>query len=327
MLIFNAGGGNITSISTNIEAGKDINLLANNINLLTAQNTSNSAELYTHKEIKATASIGNSYLDAINAASNLGASLKQNKDSLIDYLDTKEGYNKGLNFSAAVTDSTLNMLFSVANTANSAIAASGAFNAAANCATSFCTGFYASVGLQYETSKNYSAANGSSEVGNTVKGVNINFKSDNNIEIEGGNIESTGKVQLDAVNNINIRAAETVDNNINLSTNSSVSSSVNTNLNISANYNAGNQSGQSYSKHYENAKVTANDIEIKANNLTGKGTNIEATNNIGINIANNLNLETVQDESSSDANSKGYGFGTTTKAQKPRNYRQRRNYS
>lgn len=42
MLILTAGGCNITSISTNIEAGKDINLLANNINLLTAQNTYNS---------------------------------------------------------------------------------------------------------------------------------------------------------------------------------------------------------------------------------------------------------------------------------------------
>ncbi|MGV3278638.1 hemagglutinin repeat-containing protein [Rickettsiales bacterium LUAb2] len=310
-----ATGGDITSISSNLEATKDINMSGNNINLLTAQNTSSSTSYHKHEELKYTVGIGNSYLDAANAAVNLGKSIDHVEKAGEDLIRTQKAHNNGSASSAAVDDSMVNGLLAEADLANNVFAASGAYNAAidaakgvsGSCISSLCTGIYITTGLQYETSTQYSEAHGSEEIGNNLNGANINLNANNNITIEGGNIAGSDKVTL-AANDINIRAAEKVDNNISMQNSNTTSVSVSSSGGISANFSHQSSSGSESSKAYTNAKITGNEIEVKANNLTGKGTNIDG-DTVKLNISNNLSLETVQDEHRSSSKSSGYGFG------------------
>ncbi len=320
--------GNILQVGSTVYSNNgNINYTANDgdIFLLAGQNTNSSSYQYDQTTITAGVKIGNAYVDvayAADAVVKAGEELKNAKDEL-DRIE--QLYKEGKASKDAVEDAKLNVAMATVNLANATVAAAASVAGAATAAgTSFGTGMYASVFMNYDTNSTKSTEQ---SLWNTSSNViadngNITFNAGNDMLQEGSNVfAQNGTATYDIGNDLILRAIADTFFSETKSENLSGGVSVGNNA-VQINIGAGESTSRTRSTTYNNSQTIAKNILINTgNNATFSGANILAQKNengnggnLTMNIGNNLTIESLQDTYYSKGNSwsasLGIGIGT-----------------
>lgn len=285
----------INIIGSNILAENDIKLNANgdngNIKIISQELLQNKLDKQKTEAITASVGITNYWAKTADQTHNLIDNSKGGAR------DSKEGYT--------------NTFFDLGNIGISVMNAAG---------SPLGFGISADIGynlIETETAQNNTYNQESSIVSN--KG-SIDLNAENDINIKGSVIATNGEdkeINLTSNNgDISILASKDTTN-ISSETNTN---SVNIDLSLIPTYSYNNSDTTIEQTSYNNSIISANgnnskiNIESKNKDINIKGANIEATNDINMNIGNNLNIESLQDTyySKSNSNNANIGIGSSS---------------
>ena len=329
---------NISAKNVSINSGDDVTIQASNIiaeehvevtsehgdvNLVSAQNTTKNTKISEDIEATLSVGIGNAYVDAAYVADDAvkaGEAVKEAKDELSHMKNLR---NQGRATDEAVKDSKINLALALANFKIAVSQAKSAVHKASGAAsTSLGTGFYADARLSMSNTKSTSNESIVENVAsNIISGGNISLVSnDQDLNITGSNIASLdGNVHLEAGNDVNIQASkdsynykfgsETINSSLTIAS-SNPSDIAESTINIAAGLGF-QKSDQSISSiTYNNSAIDAKNIEIISGNDTMiKGANLLASEDIEINVGNDLLVASLQNEYHGKGSSKGFNLG------------------
>ena len=283
--------------------GSDINVggsgaitAAGDINVTAAQNTTETSSLHEDTEIRATATVGNAYVDAGYAAADLVDATDAVVKATENLKHIKELRDQGKASDAAVRDAEANLAMATANLANAELGAVSSVAGAASAAgTSFGTGLYASVGLGFDTNRNTNNITSTESVGSNIFGNNLTLTSGNNMTQIGSDVGAKDTLTYNIGKDLNIESAHNTYSSDSGTRNINASVTVGNNA-VQANAGYNESSNRTNSTTNINSNVTADNVTINTgNNATFAGANVDAGGDLTVNIGGDMTVESRQD--------------------------------
>ena len=304
-LIMNSEG-DINLLGSDLSAGGDASLTAQNINVEGV--TENSSTTHTEKTEVSTTSLGvkNAYVDAVYAAdavAQAGADVEAAKNALAD---AERRIKDGSLAASALDDYKANLAAATTQLAQATLnfAAAGG-TAAASTGTG---GFYASASAQTTTTEKESTSTSQTYVGSNINvGGNASFNATDALNIIGSSVNVQDQLALNG-NSVTITAGteESTSSSSEQTYSAGMSfSNSGGNDSFSANASANSSESDSYSKTHVNSSINAGSLTSASDQLTIAGANIEIQNDIDI-TTGQLTIASLQDESRSSSHSEGY---------------------
>ncbi|MCB2424837.1 hemagglutinin repeat-containing protein [Thalassolituus alkanivorans] len=304
-LIMNSEG-DINLLGSDLSAGGDASLTAQNINVEGV--TENSSTTHTEKTEVSTTSLGvkNAYVDAVYAAdavAQAGADVEAAKNALAD---AERRIKDGSLAASALDDYKANLAAATTQLAQATLnfAAAGA-TAAGSTGTG---GFYASASAQTTTTEKESTSTSQTYVGSNINvGGNASFNATDALNIIGSSVNVQDQLALNG-NSVTITAGteESTSSSSEQTYSAGMSfSNSGGNDSFSANASANSSESDSYSKTHVNSSINAGSLTSTSDQLTIAGANIEIQNDIDI-TTGQLTIASLQDESRSSSHSEGY---------------------
>ncbi|AWY00620.1 hypothetical protein A8139_11960 [Marinomonas primoryensis] len=318
-------GSNISAGNLNINANQNVAIIASDIKVQNNADIQGENILVggreattdtTHDSITETKTltvgVRNAYVDVVLAIQALKDAKKAIGAAKDAYSDAKQKVAEGKLPKSDLDFYKINLAAATANVASAttAVYASGAAAAAA-ASTSMGTGFYVSGGATTQTDTTSSTSSQGTWNGSNINvGGNTSLTSNNNLNIEGSNIDTAGQLALNA-KNINITAGTNTVNESTKSHSEGASASYGSSGGVGGGVNASQSNSDSQSTQYVNSSLNAGSIVSNSDNLTIEGGNLNATD-IDI-TTDNLVVSSLQDTGQSSSKSSGgsVGFGSS----------------
>jgi len=312
-------GGNVTITAGNqykqvgsdvLTPTGDINITAKTVDIQEARETNKQSTEQKFEQTAISVGLKGGIIDsiqattqAVQAAKDSSSTRNQNLNALIAFAKGSDAYEQGI-----ATQNAYDKNGVMGGTNADGAAAPGAAAA---------SGIKVSVSIGSSSSQSNSATTSDTGASSTVKaGGNVSIKAtgqgetQGNLTIQGSNVSAAKDVSLSATQDVNILASS--DTESNRSSNSSSSTSVGVSVGIgqggagiSLDIAASRGKGQtnSDSTTYNNSQVSAgNAVNITSGADTNViGGNVKA-NQVTVNVGGNLNLESLQDTATSQAN-------------------------
>jgi filamentous hemagglutinin len=308
-------GNDINIKGSDIAIGGDGEISAgNDINILEAKNSTEHSNSHSDTTITAGVQVGNAYVDAGFAAYALyeaGDAVVKASEALKHMKDLRD---QGKASDEAVRDAEFNLAMASLNLVNAELAAvSSVAGAATAGSSSFGTGLYGSASLNFETNKDSFGLNSTQSVGSTISGTNLTFTSGNNTTQIGSDVIADNTITYDVGNDLNVLAS--TDTYRTTSDSESISAGVsvgNNAVQITAGYDTSSNTASGTT--HNNSTVQANTVIVKTGgDATFAGADVNATEELKMEIEGDLNVASVQDTDYSKGNSwgvnAGFGFG------------------
>lgn len=313
----------INIVGSDIAAGGSGSVAAgNNINILEAQNTQHTSSSHEDTKISVSATAGNAYVDAGYAAADAVKAADAVVKATEDLHRIQELHKQGKASSEAVRDAEIALGMATANAVNAELGlVSSAAGAASAAGTSFGTGMYGSVGMNFETTKSTNSSDTTQSVASNLFGENMSFTSGNNMTQVGATVSATDTVSYDIGNDLNVLASTDTYRTESGSQTITAGGSIGNNaVQINAGYSE--SSNRASSTTHNNSNITADNITVKTGgDATFAGANVTADDKLAMDIGGNLNVESKQDTDYAKGNNwgvnagVGHGYGTNAKGQ------------
>ncbi|WP_332778299.1 hemagglutinin repeat-containing protein, partial [Polaromonas sp.] len=290
-------GGNVTLVAGNqysqkgsdvVTPGGDVNVLAKNIKITEAQNTSSSQTEQKFKQSGLTLALSSPVISAAQTIQGVAKAAGQTSDGRAQALAVATG----------------------------ALAAKNAYDAIAKNPAQ-AGGVNLSISLGSSKSQSNTASSSSTAQGSTVAaGGNVNITAtdggkDSNILIQGSTVKADGNVTLAADNQVNLLAAKNTSsqNSTNSSSSGSIGVSVGTSgLSVTASASKGRGNSDGSDVTYTNARVEAgNTLSIQSGGDTNIKGAVAAGKTVIADVGGNLNIESLQDNSTYNAKERSAG--------------------
>lgn len=326
-----------TTVSSNISAGNNINIVAtedisikgsnldsgNNLTL-TAQNNvtiASSLDEESAKRLKENLTYkygvtgGNAYVDAIYAADNLVKATEAAKKATENLNKIRKLHSEGKATDKALAQAAASEALALKNLAGAYVAAEIAAGKAA--ATTPTLGFHAEMGGSVEKTKESSSSASSQAVASTVNAErHIAINSGNDVNQIGSLVKSdNGDIEYNVANDLNLSSSVSKDSNEYKKSTQGASFSGNGNDVSTGGLSYSKSDSQSYSEQYNNSQTMAENGTISFN--VGNDMNAEGYNATGrdieANIKGDLNLTSQQNYSKSENSSFDIGGGISYK--------------
>ncbi|MCM1323356.1 MAG: hemagglutinin repeat-containing protein [Acetobacter sp.] len=297
--------------------GDSVFTAGNDLNIVSAENTSLTDYSYEKSQIKVTAGVGNAYVDAAYAVDDLVKAQEEVNKAKKKLHEMEELHKQGKATSEAVSDAKKNVTAAEVNLATATIAAAtAAATAASGTATSLGTGVYADAGIQYDTESSSEKTSAIVNKESTVAADgNIQFNVGNDMNQLGSLVVSTGNnVEYNIANDLNVSASQDLYSSESKSGNASVKAGVNTKAAISADASAGKSTSRSTSREYNYSGTYAEEGKISINvggDMNADGYNALAKN-VDVNVKGDMNLASKQNYDYSKNSSSNFGVGVSS---------------
>ena len=268
----------------------------NNLILTFAEEIVSRTKEHSETTITVGVKIGNSYIDVGLAAKNLVNSTQNLNKAKDEYNEMQKKYDNGEISKTALEDAKVNLEVATLNVANATIAIATSINGAATSASSSLgTGLYGSAFTNYDTTTTESKEKTVTQnFGLISSNKDIRLKSGTNLVQEATDITAKETLSYDVGKELSILAGKTTGEQESKREHKTAGISYGNNaMQVSGSY--GQDSSKAKTTSYTNSQSVAKDIIIKAQNTNISGANIQATNNLEVDIKNNLLLESKQD--------------------------------
>jgi filamentous hemagglutinin len=300
---------NVAIVASDVNVTNDASIKGNNVLVGGREATTET----THDSITKTKTLDigvkNAYVDVALAAE----ALKDAKDTVSDaknaYDDAKQKVAEGKLPASDLDFYKINLAAATANLASATTAVTSAGAAAAASTATY--GFTVNGGMTTQTdTSSTSSTQGIWNASNINIGNNANVASENNLNVEGSNINTAGQLALNA-QNINITAGKNTYTESTESHSDGASASYGLSGGFSGGINASQSRSDSQSVTHSNSQIGAGSLVSNSDNLTIEGGNLNATD-IDI-TTDKLLVTSLQDTTTSSSKSTGgsVGFGSS----------------
>ncbi|MGE0052389.1 MAG: hemagglutinin repeat-containing protein, partial [Arcobacter sp.] len=327
-LVLNTTVGDINILNTTDSSNEDIkekhakasvNLTVQNEYVETAQAVKSAVE--SAEQLKQTKDDYSNYKSEVKNLENTLVNLKQsykNKEVGIDYSDIEDLIDIIDNLKSQEKYYVAAIAAATADLASKTVAIATQGEAAATSGAT--AGFSVGVSLDVEGSKTKTNTTSQTSNASNLNGKNIIINTDEklstNINVVGSNVIADENLYINT-NNLNVKASQ--DNYINSNDSENVNGSIAFTMygggggTVGLGY--GQQNSNSNSIINNNSQLIGNNVNINASNdAIFQGANVRANDTLNLNVGNDLVLESLRDEYSSNQNgfnvNAGLGFGS-----------------
>lgn len=312
-------GGDLTAHADNDLniRGSDLSVVGNgnisadkNINILESQNKTTQSSSHSDTKITAGVQVGNAYVDAASAAKNLveaGDAVTKATESLKHIQDL---HAQGRASAEAVRDAEFNLTMATLNLANAELAAVSSVAGAASAAgTSFGTGMYASGSVNFETSKNSMDLTSTQSVASNLFGNNLTFTSGSDMTQIGSNVGANDTLSYDVGNDLFVGSGTDTYKTTSGSESITAGASIGNNaVQVNAGFNKSQNTASGTTN--VNSNIAAQNIVVKTgNDAKFSGANVNADENLTMNIGHDLLVESKQDTDYANGSNWGVNAG------------------
>jgi filamentous hemagglutinin len=289
---YNQVGSDVTTPAGNV------NVVAQSVNIQEARQTNAEQQTSEIKQSGLTLSVSNPVVDATQTVRKLSQAASQTSDSRMQALAAAAA---GLNVSNAYSAVQKGQTSSNPVDQAGGVTVSLSYGASASSSTS---------------TANSDTARGS----NVVAGGNINIVAtgaaqDSNVTVQSSNLQSGGMTHLQADNQVNLLAAANTNNQSSRQTSSSASLGLSMNTNsgtgITASVSKGSGSGAGSDVSYTNTQVSGQQVNIVSGGDTNLKGAVVSANQVSANVGGNLNMQSLQDTSTYQSQSKNASVGVS----------------
>ncbi|WP_143428401.1 hemagglutinin repeat-containing protein, partial [Helicobacter sp. 11S03491-1] len=277
---------------SSIDAGKDINLLADNTNILGARNETSHSKDALKGELRVSLDIGNAYVDTYFTAQDLAQASKNIKKQTQNLNQIQKLYEQGLASEQALEEAKYNLVFSLGNVESATL---GLSSSLASIASTAATGFYASISTRISAHDSHTQEKITTFSPSVLKaGGNIFLQARDSITQIGSSAIAKGKLSYQANHHISLLSSTNTYESTTKSQYTSSQTSYGGNgfvLNVSK---GGNE--EVFEKSSQNntqlsasgiSLLTPGDIRLEGSNLDSQNAQIQAKN---LSIASRLDM-------------------------------------
>lgn len=334
------------TVSSNIKAGGDVNVAATenvnlkgsniisdnnvtisaekNINITSSQSTEDNKKTHSESKIRYEQSVGHIAVDAVYAADDAIKAAEGVKKASKELDNIRRLHAEGKASDRALADAIANMAVAAETLADAygagAISAEQAIawsdeivNNMKAGTTAPTLGFYGEAGLKYDTTETKSS---SSQVVNTESAIiadkDIKLNAGNDLHQIGSLVVSTsGNIDYNVGNNLNIEASKDSYNSSSKTTNNSVSTGVTNKGGIYGDFATSKSSSRVDGEHYNNSASIATEGRLTinvGNDMKADGYNALAKD-VDINVGGDMSLSSKQNTDYAKDTSHGFGVG------------------